>query len=409
MPPFNFLDLDLFTRDTPHAELTHLRRTAPVYWHPMPTPREPQGGFWLLTRYDDVTQTAKNTKVFASSSGTTLTDAPPPTAPVEWLMVRYGFAHLDPPEHPMHRQIIAPSFTPRAIAAFETKIRALADEILDGACAAREIDFAARVAVRFPVAVVFGAVMGLPQEDFARAARWGDVVIAPSDPEFASERGAVTGAVEDLYQYALETMAARRKNPTDDVLSALAHARTPEGKPISEAMFTRFFWSLAIGAFDTTASTIAAGMLALVRFPEQHERLRADASLLPSAVEEMLRWESPVVYFRRTATEDTEIRGRAIGRGQRVAMCFASANRDEEVFPAADTFDVGRHPNEHVAFGYGPHFCLGARLARVQTRILFERIMERGISVELRGEVRRARSNFINRIKRMPVVLRERG
>jgi cytochrome P450 len=248
-------------------------------------------------------------------------------------------------------------------------------------------------------------VLGLPREDFPRAVRWSDVIAAPNDPVSRSEGVKV---VYEIYEYALAALAARRRLPKEDVLSVLAHTKTADGNYMSEEMFVRYFWSLLTGAFDTTASAISGGMLGLITFPEQYERLLCNPILLATAVEEMLRWETPTIYFRRTATADTEIRGRRINSGERVVMCYASANRDQAAFVDPDTFDIGRKPNNHLSFGHGRHFCLGANLARAEIRILFEQIIQRNLRLQLRGDIRRARSNFQNRIKRMPVSISAR-
>jgi cholest-4-en-3-one 26-monooxygenase len=400
-PPFDFTDLEKFAKDVPYDALRQLRRFTPVYWNPAPTPEMPKDGFWLITRHSDIVRIEENPALFSSHFGLTLADAPPATNGPPWSMVRDGLTHLDPPEHFEHRQIVAPLFTPRAIAAMEARIRAIAIEVIERACELREFDFASEVAVRFPVTVVLGEVLGLPAEDFARAARWSDVIFAPKDPEFPPWEG--TAVVHEIYNYALSTLAARRREPKHDVLSVLAHTKVTDGNYMSDEMFVRYFWSLLTGAFDTTASAISGGMLALIAFPEQYERLLLDHSLLPAAVEEMLRWETPTIYFRRTAMADTEIRGQRIQRGQRVVMCYASANRDEGEFVNPDTFDVSRKPNNHLSFGHGRHFCLGANLARAEIRILFEQIIQRKLRLELQGEIRRARSNFANRIRQMPV------
>jgi len=399
--PFDFTDLGRFAKDVPHDALHQLRHYTPVYWNPTPTPAVPKDGFWLITKYSDIVSIEENPALFSSHFGLTLANAPRATAGPPWSMVRDGLTHLDPPEHLAHRQIVAPSFTPRAIAAMEARIQAIAIDVVERACDLREFDFASDVALRFSVAVVLGEVLGLPPEDFARAVRWSDVIAAPNDPEFPRSEG--RAVVHEIYNYALATLAARRRDPKHDVLSVLAHTKTANGNYMSDEMFVRYFWSLLTGAFDTTASAISGGMLALIGFPEQYERLLLDHSLLPAAVEETLRWETPTIYFRRTAMADTEIRGQRIKRGQRVAMCYASANRDEEEFVNPDKFDVGRKPNNHLSFGHGRHFCLGASLARAEIRILFEQIIQRKLRLELRGEIRRARSNFQNRIKQMPV------
>jgi cytochrome P450 len=188
-PPFDFTDLEKFAKDVPYDALRQLRRFTPVYWNPAPTPEMPKDGFWLITRHSDIVRIEENPALFSSHFGLTLADAPPATNGPPWSMVRDGLTHLDPPEHFEHRQIVAPLFTPRAIAAMEARIRAIAIEVIERACELREFDFASEVAVRFPVTVVLGEVLGLPAEDFARAARWSDVIFAPKDPEFPPWEG----------------------------------------------------------------------------------------------------------------------------------------------------------------------------------------------------------------------------
>jgi cholest-4-en-3-one 26-monooxygenase len=398
---FDFTDLDVFAKDIPHESFKRLRRSAPVYWNPAPTIVKPNDGFWLITKHSDIAHIEGNTALFSSHYGLTLADAPSEIMGPPWSMVRDGLAHLDPPAHSIHRQIVAPSFTPRAVEAMEAEIRKIAIETLERACAMHEFDFASEVALRFPVAVVLGTVLGLPAEDFARAVRWSDVIVAPNDPEFSRKEASTV--VHEIYDYALSTLAVRRREPKNDVLSVLAHTKTTNEEYLGDEMFLRIFWSLITGAFDTTASAISGGMLAFIEFPEQYERAVRSSSLLPTAVEEILRWETPTIYFRRTATSDTEIRGRKIRRGDRVVMCYASANRDEEKFVDPNIFDISRKPNDHLSFGHGKHFCLGASLARAEIRVLFELITQRNLRFELRGNIRRARSNFQNRIKQMPV------
>jgi cholest-4-en-3-one 26-monooxygenase len=401
--PFDFTNLELFTKDVPHETFRELRRYMPVYWNPAPTMTSPDDGFWLITRHADIVHIEKDPALYSSHQGLTLADAPPATAGPPWSMVRDGLTHLDPPEHTAHKQIVAPLFTPRAIGAMEAGIRAIAAETIERVCEMREFDFAREVALRFPVAVVLGQILGLPPEDFARAVRWSDVIVAPNDPEFSRMDGVT--AVHEIYDYALSILAARRREPKDDVLSVLAHTKVLNEEYMSDEMFLRYFWSLLTGAFDTTASAISGGMLAFITFPEQYERLQLDHSLLPTAVEEMIRWETPTIYFRRTATADAEIRGQKIKCGERVVMCYASANRDEEEFVNPDIFDIARKPNNHLSFGHGKHFCLGANLVRIEMRILLELMIQRKLRFELRGDIKRARSNFQNRIKQMPVLI----
>lgn len=403
--PFDFTSLNVFVKDVPHDELAQLRRETPVYWNQVPSSAAGQS-FWLITKHKDIVQIEKNPALFSSHYGLTLAEAPPSTCGPPWSMVRDGLTHLDPPEHDSHRQLIAALFAPKAICAIENRIRAIANEVLDRACELQNFNFASEVALRFPVAVVLGELLGLPSEDFQKIIHCSDVVFAPYDPEFTRSEG--VNVIQELYQCALSIKAARLQRPTDDILSILAHTKTADGTYMSDEIFVRYFWSLVTGAFDTTASAISGGMLALISFPAEHEKLLADPSLVPLAVEEILRWETPTIYFRRTAMADTVIGEQKILKGQRVVMCYASANRDEEVFAHSEVFDVSRKPNDHLSFGRGVHFCLGANLARSELRIIFDEIIRRKLRVELQGEIRRARSNFSNRIKDMPVTMSAR-
>jgi len=405
---FDFLDIDTFARGTPHDALAQLRNNAPVFWHQMPAAKGTDG-FWLVTKHRDICDISKNVKGFFSHNGSVLADAPRTTSEPWLMMVREGFAHLDPPKHTAYKHLIGPHFAARAVASFENRVRYHANRVLDSATALGKFDFVTEISVPFPVAVVFGEILGFDPGDFERAIHWGSLfnrvhVIPRRDWEFSALIKAAATALPEMYAYALNALRSRRDHPRDDMLSVLAHMKTPDGKPLSEEMFVSYFWSLAIGAFDTTAGTIAGGILALNSFPTQRERLNKERSLVTNAVEEMLRWETPVIYFRRTAAEDTRIRERTVKRGDRVVMCYAAANRDEEVFANSNTFDVSREPNPHLAFGHGPHFCLGSHIARLEIRILLEEIVRRELYFDVCGDIIRERSNFINRIVQMPVV-----
>lgn len=406
----DFFDLDAFARGTPHDELARLRRETPVSWHRLPG-LAPDDGFWLVTRHRDVCEISANPTLFCSHDGSVLADAPQPDSPPMLMMVRDGLCHLDPPQHTAHRRLIAPLFTPRATSGLETRIRRRAAEALDRATALRDVDLVTDVAVRFPACVVFEELLGFDQRDADRAIYWGDLfnrvhAVTSADREFRSLRADALVALHEMHDCAMSSFRARRARPADDLMTLLAQFRTADGRPIDESMFSGYFWSLVVGAFDTTASTIAGGSLALHERPKERSRLDRTPASLATAIEEMLRWVTPVVYFRRTATQDTSISGHPIRKGDRVAMCYAAANRDEDVFRDPERFDVGRDPNDHLAFGHGPHFCLGAHLARLELRVLWEEILRRGIYFDPHGEVTRARSNFINRIVKMPVTVR---
>ncbi len=406
-PTFDFFDLDRFARGTPHEAFAQLRETTPVSWHRLVSGKR-DDGFWLVTRHGDIREVSKTPSVFYSHAGSVLVDAPGHNAPPHLGMVRDGFCHLDAPDHTVLRKLAVPLFAPRSFKDLEVRIRTRAKAAVDRVVDLGELDLVADLAVWFPTRVVYLDVLDLPADMLARATFWGDFfnrvhAVPPTDREFTAMIKQVDATLREMHTFGQQVLADRRANPRQDVFSILAHTKTADGAPITDHMFMSYFWSLVTGAYDTTAGTIAGGILALETHPEQKARLLAEASLIPSAVEEMLRWETPVIYFRRTAAQDTTIGSQLIRRGQRVVMCYAAANRDPAEFANPDTFDIARTPNDHLAFGYGTHFCLGAHLARLELKILFEELLARGVWFEQRGAVRRARSNFINRIVEMPV------
>lgn len=411
MDDLNFFDLDMFARGVPHQALRSLRRERPVSWHTWSAPHSDRG-FWLITKHKDICEIARQSRIFISHDGSVLADAVQIPHPA-WQMIRDGLCHLDAPKHTELRRRIVPQFGAEAVAALETTIRRRAVEVLERAQARARFDLVTEIATEFPVRVVYQDVLGFAESDLRTAAYWGDLfnrvhAVPNGDREFPHMMQASGVALERLHRYALDALQSRRHAPRNDILSMLAGIRLGNGEPMPEQDFLSYFWSLAIGAYDTTASTIAGGIAALAAYPEQRAKLYANPSLIESAVEEMLRWESPVIYFRRTAAEDYELGGRLIKQGDRVVMCFASGNRDEDVFQAPEEFDIERHPNPHLAFGHGAHFCLGARLARLELRILFEEILARGLCFDPTGPIVRARSNFINRITQMPVAVESR-
>ena len=408
MDHFNFFDLDMFSRGSPHAAFRWLRHHEPVSWHPMAAPHSDQG-FWLVTRHKDICEIARQSRVFISHAGSVLADSIGLPGPA-WHMIRDGLCHLDAPRHTELRRKVVPCFGADAMSGLETTIRRRAVSVLNQAQARGELDLVAGIATEFPIRVVYQDVLGFDETDLKSAAYWGDLfnrvhAIPNGDREFSHMMQTSGAALERLYRYGVSAFRSRQAAPRNDVLSIIAGIRYSSGERISEEDFLSYFWSLAIGAYDTTAGTIAGGIAVLAAHPERREKLYANPSLIESAVEEMLRWESPVIYFRRTATEDYELGGRLIQAGDRVVMCFASGSRDEEVFQDPDNFDIERHPNPHLSFGHGAHFCLGARLARLELRILFEEIVRRGLRFHVIGPVTRARSNFINRITRMQVAV----
>ncbi len=388
------LDPNVFVRGVPHEALATLRNEAPIYFH-----REANGrGFWAVTKYDDVVTVSKDPGRFSSHRGATnIQDYPPEDlSTIQLLML-----NMDPPQHNKFRRLVSQGFTPRVIARLEPRIRAIARTILDDIAPTGGCDFVRTVAAELPLQVI-AELMGIPLEDRIKVFDWSNRLIGFDDPDFQTTLDDGKQAAMEMWIYA-NTLSEARKGKTGEDLVTLLMNGEVDGASLSEMEFDSFFLLLAVAGNETTRNLISGGLLALIEHPEQRARLVKDPSLIPSAVEEMLRWVTPVVYFRRTATRDTELRGVKIKENDKVVVYYTSANRDEDVFPDADVFDVGRSPNEHLAFGVGQHFCLGNNLARLEIRVMFEELLKRLPDMELAGPVRRLRSNFINGFKELPV------
>ncbi|HLK11552.1 MAG TPA: cytochrome P450 [Candidatus Binatia bacterium] len=372
-----------------------LRAEAPVYWCE-------EAGFWALAKYADVDHVSRNAPLFCSSKGIlvndpmrdgTMPDQPP------------SIIYMDAPAHARYRRLVSRAFTPRMVATLEPRIRALAQASLAALVPGEPLDFVEQVAVPLPLLVI-AEMLGVPAADRPQFKRWSDAIIAGADAGPA----ATLAVVQELFGYFHEVLEARRRQPRDDLVSALARAEV-EGERLADAEILMFCMTLLVAGNETTRNLIAGGARALLLFPDQRRRLRADPGLLPGAVEEMLRWVTPVKTFARTATADTTIRGRRIAAGDYVVLLYASANRDEEVWgPDAEAFDVGRPPGPgHLAFGIGPHACLGSNLATLEARVLFEELLARFPSFEAAGEAVALRSTVMNGIVRMPVVFSAGG
>jgi len=390
----NLLDLDVFAaHGFPHDAFATLRREAPVYWHP-----EPRGsGFWVISKHADVIHVSKRPLVFSSMQGINLQEI----APEELPMIQTMMLGMDPPRHSKYRRLVSGGFTPRTISRLEPHIRQIARRIVEEIARKGECEFVKEVAAELPLQVI-AEFLGVPDEERGRIFDLSNRLIGFDDPEFQTSPEDGKIAATEMWLYANQLARSRRLNPQEDIVSLLVNAEV-EGEKLTEMEFNNFFLLLAVAGNETTRNLISGGMLALLEHPRELRRLQTDPTLLPSAVEEMLRWVTPVAHFRRTATADTEIRGRPIAAGERVVMFYPSANRDEEVFRDPQRFDIGRTPNDHLSFGIGEHFCLGSPLARLEIRIMFEELLRRLPEIELVGPVRRLRSNFINGIKSMPV------
>jgi cholest-4-en-3-one 26-monooxygenase len=307
---------------------------------------------------------------------------------------------MDPPQHVRFRNLVKHAFAPKSLPALEAGIRKAVRLIIDRVASQGRCDFVQDVAAQLPLRVI-AEMIGVPDEDRDMVYEWSNKMVGFDDPEFQTSVEDGQAAAMEMFQYAGALGQARLDKPGDDLISMLMKGVTDGGMSAME--FGSFFMLLFVAGNETTRNATSGGVLALMEYPEQRRLLLQHPELLPSAIEEIVRWVSPLIYFRRTATKDTEIRGVKIRENDKVAMFYPAANRDEEVFPDGDKFLITRDPNEHLAFGVGQHWCLGTNLARMELRCMFEEILRRMPAMELDGEPKRLRSNFLNGIKTMPV------
>jgi cytochrome P450 len=400
------LENDDFAEGVPHETFALLRREAPVWSYDWPLGR----GYWCVTKHADVVAVSRDTKTFTSEQGANLEDLDE-----EQRIVRQSMLETDPPRHTRLRGLVGPSFTPRAIKAYELALRELTAAVLDNALPLGEFDFIEEVAKQLPIRVL-ARLLGAPDEDTDRLIDWGDRMIGNTDPELAdvlsdgpeSDQYRMlpfrSPASLELFEYAHQIAAARRRAPEEDLVSKLVQSEI-EGERLTEQEIDAMFLLLVVAGNETTRQAIAHGMLALAEHREQWRRLADDPQLVWTAgADEILRWSSPVLHFRRTATRDVELGGQTIRAGDKVVVWYVSANFDEEVFADPLRFDVGRQPNPHITFGGGgPHFCLGAHLAKLEVQVMFDALLPRLADIELTGRPERMRTNFTNALKRMPV------
>lgn len=386
---------DTFAHGVPHAEFARLRREDPVSW----TAGRDERGFWSVTRHADVVAVSRNTETFSSAiGGTFLADLTEEQLAEQRLLL----INMDPPAHSRHRQLVARGFAPKSVAAMEETIRYRAGALVDQAIEAGECDFVAEVAARLPLETSCDLI-GIPAADHDLVLGWSNQLMASDDPEFNVTPEATSAAGVEAFGYFCALAEERRKRPREDLVTTLVLA-TVDGERLSDLEIGLFCILLLVGGNETTRNTIAHGVLSLIDYPGQRRSVVEDRSLLPGAVEEMLRFSSALMQFRRTAATDTTIGDQVIAEGDKVILWYASANRDETVFSSPDVFDVGRSPNPHLAFGGGgPHICLGASLARLQLRVLFDELSTRVGAIELTAPQVRLRSNFLNGIKHMQV------
>ena len=380
-----------FSAGFPHQVFRTLRRRSPVHWQERD--RDGNRGFWIVSRYEDVKHVSKNPRLFCSERGTNIRAMQQGQGGRMMLM-------MDPPDHGRYRRLVSPGFTPRRIDALVSHIEGIVDAVIDNVALKGECDFVTDVAAELPLRVI-AEFLGVPEADRHKLFDWSNRLIGFEDPEFMKDAANLTAAME-MYGYADRLAEQRLAEPKDDIPTLLLEAEV-EGERLSRPEFSAFFLLLAVAGNETTRNLISHGMRLLIEHPEARERLLAEKALLPTAIEEMLRFSPPVMYFRRTTTQDAKIGGVPIAAGDKVTVWYPSANRDERVFERPDVFDITRDPNDHLAFGVGEHFCLGSHLARLEIRVMFEKLLERLPDIRPNGPVRYLHSHFINGVKSMPV------
>jgi cytochrome P450 len=396
-------DPDLYARGVPHELFTELRNSRPVFWQNMPGLGGAPSGYWAVMKHADVVEVSRNPDVYsATEGGVVLEDL----EPSQLVMMRNMLLAMDPPRHNHYRKPVAPSFKARIIAGLEPRIRAIVSGILDRAQASGDVEFVHEVTSYLPSQIV-GELMGIPEEDWPDINRWAEISTSGQDPEInpnAYQTGPSDG-VTAMIGYAMAFAARRRLEPPREDLTTLILGTEFDGKLMTDLDFGSFFNQLVTAGNDTTKTMLSSGLLDLLEHPDQLAALRSDLSLIPGAVEEILRHANPLHYFRRTAVADTLLRGVEIKAGDKIAMMYTSANRDEEVFDRAQDFDIRRSPNPHLSFGIATHFCLGVHLARLEGRVFFEELLRRFGTIELIGDPVRTRSNLNNALRRLPVRL----
>ena len=380
-----------FYRGDPFPDYARLREQDPVHWYA-------PGGWWAITRHRDIRWVARQPELFTSTTGVVI---PPLGERARPSSQKEALLFQDPPRHRQLRRLVREGFRRRRIRALEPRMRSIARQLLERLPDGETIDFARMVAAPLP-SMVIAELLGAPSGDWPDLIRWSDAFNASQDPDETLDAREANAALHEYFEHLI---ADRRKEPMDDLISTLLGSEI-DGERLTPREIYSFCWLLLLAGNETTRNLIALGTLALIDHPDQLQVLRASPDRLPVAIEEMLRWCNPVTHMARTAVRDTELRGRRIRRGDLVVLLYGAANRDAEVFgPDAEQFDTTRHPNPHLAFGVGEHFCIGADLARMEARVLFEELLRRFASFERAGPVERLRATMTPAVKRMPVRL----
>lgn len=387
-PDFPLHSPDFYAGD-PYPAYKVLRASSPVHWND-------ETHFWALLKYEDIRFVSRSPELFTSTKGITIPDPAQPEPVQEGNLI-----FTDPPRHRRMRQLLSAAFTPSRVAALESTVSEIVSGILDEIEPGSTYEFAETVAAPLPTRMI-AELLGAPAADWEQFRVWSDAAVGTADPEIDVDP---LVSLAELHQYFAKLIAERRGERRDDLLSVLVEAKV-DGERFTDEDLLNLSFLLLVAGNETTRNLIALGTLALIQHPNQCAKLVADPSLLPGAIEEMLRFTTPVTHMARTATQEVEIRGQRIREGDTVVMLYGSANRDEEVFgDDAEEFDVTRDPCPHIAFGLGEHVCLGASLARLEARVMFEGLLRRFPKIELVGEVDRMRATMVPGVKRMPVRL----
>jgi len=384
----------------PHAEWTYLRKHRPVFYVDRPR----VDPFWAITKAADIKEISVQPRLWLNGPRLAAfpldegADGPPPELPLKHLL------NMDPPQHGEYRTILSRYFTPRSVRALEPEVANITAKILDDVMDREQCDFVTEISSKVPVAVI-AEMLGVPRPDWPTLFRWTNEIIGGGDPEFQRGKDAneiFAQARLEMFTYFTNLVEERRKHPTGDVTSIIANAKI-DGAPLPALELLSYLLVLVVAGNETTRNATSGGLLALIENPEQFRRLKSDPTLIKSAVEEIVRWTSPVIQFTRTATSDTVVRGQKIRAGESVCLFYPSANRDEDVFDQPFKFDIGRNPNPHLAFGIGEHFCLGSNLARLELEVIFRELAKRLERAESAGPLERLRSSFVGGIKHMPI------
>ncbi len=387
----------------PHPEWAFLRKHDPVHRFERPGIRP----FWAITKYEDVVKISKQPKLFQNAPRLAVFPGLEPEVPDGTDPPARHLLNMDPPEHGQYRKLCSHRFTPRAVQPLRASVEEICKEVLDKFADGGGMttgDFVSGVSAKIPLAVL-ADLLGVPRSDWELMFQWTNETIGANDPEYqqgTSAEETIDRARLALFGYFVDMVEKRRANPTDDIVSVIGNSKL-NGADVPPFELLSYFFVLVVAGNETTRNATSGGLLALIENPSELKKLRDDPSLIPSAVEEIVRWTSPVIQFCRTPVQDFELRGKHIKAGENMTLFYPSANRDEDIFEDPFTFRVDRNPNPHLAFGVGEHFCLGANLARLELEVIFQQLIARLDHVELAGPVSRLHSSFVGGIKNVPL------